>query len=102
MVFRRAMLAVFVHGCFWHRCPRCRFSLPKTHTDWWRAKFARNRSRDRAKESALRSGGWRVLTLWECEISANPDSCARRVERGLRVVRPRALPSLEGELSSAH
>ena len=97
LVFRRERLVVFVHGCFWHRCPHCRLPLPKTHTEWWRTKFARNRARDRAKAGALGSGGWHVLTLWECEISASAKRCARRVERGLKVVSPRGRPFLQGE-----
>ncbi len=83
LVFQRAMLAVFVHGCFWHRCPSCRLPLPKTHTAWWRAKFERNRRRDGAKERLLRGAGWRVLTLWECEIEEDGRGCAQRVRANL-------------------
>ncbi len=79
LVFTNVRLAVFVHGCFWHRCPRCRLPLPKTHTGWWKAKFLGNRERDASKEALLRKGGWRVLTIWECEIRKDADGCARRV-----------------------
>ena len=97
LVFRGAKLAVFVHGCYWHRCPRCRLPLPKTHTAWWLAKFERNCARDRAKELALRTAKWRVLTLWECKIEEDPALCGRKVARA--VVAPTRLPR---QLSSRH
>lgn len=64
---RRAV--IFVHGCFWHGHDCARGARePKANADYWRAKIGRNRERDRAAEQALASGGWRVLTLWECEL----------------------------------
>ena len=72
-------LAIFVHGCFWHRCPRCALGLPKSNTDYWSEKFERNVERDRTKEAALLELGWTVRTVWECEI------CSGRSDRvGLR------------------
>ena len=61
-------LAIFVHGCFWHRCPTCDLGLPKTNVDYWREKFERNVERDRRKERALLNLGWDVRTIWECGI----------------------------------
>lgn len=61
-------LAIFVHGCFWHRCPICATSLPKTNTEFWKKKFELNVSRDTAKKESLEASGWEVLELWECEI----------------------------------
>ena len=61
-------VAIFVHGCFWHRCPYCKPSLPKTHTDFWRRKFERNVTRDRRKIAALKKRGWKVFVFWECQI----------------------------------
>lgn len=62
-------LAIFVHGCFWHghNCPRGA-RIPKTRRDYWVAKIGRNRQRDRAHQLALKTAGWCVLTLWECEL----------------------------------
>ena len=62
-------LAIFVHGCFWHGhdCPRGA-RVPKQNRDYWLAKVARNRERDAANRTALQSLGWRVETLWECEL----------------------------------
>lgn len=61
-------VAIFVHGCFWHRHPGCkRASTPKANSDYWGPKFAGNVLRDRAKEQQLEALGWRVVTIWECE-----------------------------------
>jgi len=68
LVFPKHRLAVFVHGCFWHRhqgCPRA--STPKTRTAFWNAKLAANVTRDVRHEASLKALGWRVLVIWECE-----------------------------------
>jgi len=61
--------AIFVHGCFWHGhdCPRGA-RAPKANAEYWQAKIARNRARDEAARAALDAMGWRVLTVWECEV----------------------------------
>jgi len=61
-------LAIFVHGCFWHRCPKCSLRLPKSNVDYWSNKFEKNVERDRKKEMSLQEIGWRVHTIWECEL----------------------------------
>jgi DNA mismatch endonuclease (patch repair protein) len=62
-------LAIFVHGCFWHGhdCPRGA-RVPKANRDYWVAKVARNRDRDARAREALSALGWRVETVWECEM----------------------------------
>lgn len=82
-------LAIFVNGCFWHRCPKCQMPLPRTHTEFWERKFEANRRRDVAKRSALRRAGWKVLTLWECEIRGSPARSTDRVLGALEVARSR-------------
>jgi len=68
LVFPKHRLAVFVHGCFWHRHEGCRHaSTPKSRTDFWTEKFAANVERDARQEAALRALGWRVLVIWQCE-----------------------------------
>ena len=64
-------LAIFVHGCYWHRCPDCKPSLPKTHKKFWREKFKRNIRRDKQKQKALHKIGWSVITIWECQLKQN-------------------------------
>ena len=65
------MVAIFVHGCFWHRCPKCALGLPKSNVEYWTEKFERNVERDRKKEIELMELGWRGCTLWECGIDEN-------------------------------
>lgn len=64
LVFPIQRVAVFVHGCFWHGCPRC-YTEPKRNRVWWREKIAANKRRDRRKADQLRRIGYRVITIWE-------------------------------------
>lgn len=65
---RKRKWAVFVHGCFWHHHRGCkRATVPKTNEAFWRGKFADNRARDARALRALRSAGFRVVIVWECE-----------------------------------
>lgn len=74
---------VFVHGCFWHRHPRCsRASLPKTRQAFWLEKFNRNVARDRRNIDALRAAGWGILVIWECETK-DPTFIRERLTRFL-------------------
>jgi DNA mismatch endonuclease (patch repair protein) len=62
-------LAIFVHGCFWHGHDCARGArTPKANRDYWVAKIARNRRRDGAAREQLHGRGWRVETIWECEL----------------------------------
>ena len=62
-------LAIFVHGCFWHGHDCARGArVPKQNRDYWLAKVGRNRARDARTREALAAAGWRVETLWECEL----------------------------------
>lgn len=61
-------VAIFVNGCFWHRCPHCKPPLPKSNPDFWQAKFAANEVRDALKAAQLREAGWAVITVWECQL----------------------------------
>ena len=66
--FPRYRSVVFVHGCFWHG-HECRAGrLPTTNTDYWIAKIEANRNRDARKEQALCDLGWRVFTVWQCQL----------------------------------
>lgn len=71
LVFPRHKAVVFVHGCFWHRHSGCKVaSTPKSNSEFWSAKFQRNVERDSAVTSELTKLGWKVLVVWECELSA--------------------------------
>lgn len=68
IVFPKHRVALFVHGCFWHRHAGCsRASTPATNADFWKRKFERNVVRDEAVARSLDLSGWRVITIWECE-----------------------------------
>lgn len=78
-------VAVFVHGCFWHRHEGCRLcTVPQTRRAYWRDKFDANVRRDRRAARALRARGWRVITIWECRLR-HPAQVSRRLARAVRV-----------------
>lgn len=69
LVLPRYRTAIFVNGCFWHGHTDCPyFRLPKTNTDFWSAKIARNRARDARNIALLHSQGWYTITVWECQL----------------------------------
>lgn len=80
IVFTRARVAVFVDGCFWHRCPEHE-SFPKTNAVWWRQKLDANVRRDRKTDSVLAEAGWTVIRIWEHE---DPVTAADHVEAVVR------------------
>ena len=63
-------IAIFVNGCFWHRCPKCNLPLPKSNQEFWEAKFKRNVERDQRKIGELEALGWKTFVIWECELEA--------------------------------
>ncbi len=69
--FPSQKLAIFINGCFWHRCPYCKPSMPKTHKAFWSKKFATNVARDKAKRALLKKMGIRSVVFWECQIKKN-------------------------------
>ncbi len=83
LVISSSLLAIFVHGCFWHRCPRCQKAVPKSNRNFWLAKFALNARRDRRVKARLRRIGWRTLTVWECGINERLVGQTRRVLKRL-------------------
>ena len=89
-VFPKRRVAVFVDGCFWHRHPGCKFCYtPKSRMDFWLPKFERNVARDRLVTRTLRKAGWKVVRVWECQLS--PKKAGRtiaRIKRALRVMLP--------------
>ena len=86
-VFRPQRVAIFVDGCFWHKCPRC-FKAPSSNSDYWVPKIQGNVRRDRRVNRQLRQRGWRVMRVWEHSLR-DPDRVAGRIARMLDG-RPRA------------
>ncbi|MGV1758888.1 very short patch repair endonuclease [Rhizobium sp. A22-96] len=71
LCFPKRKIAIFVHGCFWHRHKGCRkASLPKSRTEYWCQKFASNVERDERTEAALVALGWKVHVIWECQTKS--------------------------------
>lgn len=68
IVFVSKKIAIFVNGCYWHRCPYCHPSMPKSNTEFWHNKFKKNIERDKKKIQELEKLGWKVITIWECQI----------------------------------
>lgn len=71
LVFPARKVAVFVHGCIWHQHPdpSCKLArMPKSRLDFWRPKLEGNRARDERQRARLEDVGWKVVTVWECEV----------------------------------
>ena len=69
LVFPSRRKVLFIHGCFWHGHDCARGSrIPKTNTNYWTKKVARNHARDLVSRNRLQADGWKVLALWECEL----------------------------------
>ena len=83
IVLPGSRVVVFIHGCFWHRHAGCKgASTPKTHKKFWTEKFARNIANDRKHRRRLRRLGWRVVTIWECQLR-HPEKALARIEKVL-------------------
>ena len=79
LVFPRRHVAVYVDGCFWHRCP-LHATAPKNNAEWWDTKLAANVRRDRDTDARLTEAGWTVVRVWEHEDAT---TAADRVQRSL-------------------
>ena len=78
LVFASRKKVIFVHGCFWHGHRGCKVAnIPQTRTQYWKDKFEANRRRDRRNRAQLSREGWRVLTVWECELKVPDRACGR-------------------------
>lgn len=70
-IFRRERVAVFVDGCFWHACPK-HSNMPANNRAFWRKKLTANKVRDLVVNKTLRQAGWRVVRVWEHELTKDP------------------------------
>lgn len=78
-------VAIFVHGCYWHHCPRCYPNLPKSNSAFWARKFELNHERDARKRANLEAADWTVVETWECDVKREP----ARVVASIRKARTR-------------
>ncbi|MXY57091.1 MAG: DNA mismatch endonuclease Vsr [Gammaproteobacteria bacterium] len=83
LVFRPRRKVIFVHGCFWHRhegCSRNRIPKSPERRDFWRDKLDGNVRRDQINQATLKEMGWRVLVIWECEITDESNHLIAKVK----------------------
>jgi DNA mismatch endonuclease (patch repair protein) len=93
--------AIFVHGCYWHRHQGCTYAYtPKTRVDFWQRKFDENVGRDKQTLKSLRKLGWRVLVVWECQIT-NHKMLATRLSRFLEKSSPQMATVLRNRENSS-
>lgn len=85
IVLPKYKTVIFINGCFWHRHEGCRYATtPKTRTEFWMNKFEKNVENDRKHKEELETMGWRVITLWECELKQNSfEDTMNRLEQQL-------------------
>ena len=81
--FPTERVAVFVDGCFWHRCPQ-HGVMPKHNSKWWRENLNRNAERDREVTEKLTSEGWEVIRVWEHTVREDAALAAARIEERIR------------------
>ena len=84
IVLKKYRAAVFVNGCFWHRhegCPKA--TMPKSRVEFWKAKFKATVQRDKKNARQIKALGWRMITVWECELANNPQGVVSRLRQRL-------------------
>lgn len=80
IVLSKYRTVIFVNGCFWHRHEGCRYcTTPKARADFWAKKFSDTIQRDHIKREQLEKAGWRVFTIWECELRYDPEAMVGRL-----------------------
>ena len=82
IVLPKYKTVIFVNGCFWHAHDCSRAHLPKSNLDYWKPKIERNKARDEVNRQQLTEAGWRVITVWECELKTQD----KRMERCNRLI----------------
>ena len=84
VVLPKYRTVIFVNGCFWHQHKGCKnATIPKTRTEFWIKKLQRNVENDKKHISELETSGWKVITLWECELEKNFEQSMEQVKREL-------------------
>lgn len=84
LVFTKNKLAVFIDGCFWHKCPKC-FVRPVTRSKFWEEKIKNNVRRDKQINKVILSLGWQILRFWEHEINRNPGKVVKKIAKKLKL-----------------
>ncbi|MFH2106705.1 MAG: very short patch repair endonuclease [Candidatus Micrarchaeota archaeon] len=83
IVFVNEKVAIFIDGCFWHKCPKC-FNQPTSNLKFWIKKISENIKRDKRVNLLLKKKGWKVVRLWEHEIESDHTKCIARIKKNLK------------------
>ena len=83
LAFVGKKIGIFIHGCFWHRCPHCKLPVPKRNTAFWEEKFYKNMRRDERNKQAASKLGWKSLIIWECELKKNPAFMIKKILKAI-------------------
>jgi len=78
IVFTKKKIAIFMDGCFWHKCPVC-FQEPETRKEFWMKKIQSNIDRDKKVDKQLKDDGWTVIRIWEHEIKKEPENAVKKI-----------------------
>ena len=81
IAFPGKKIAIFVNGCYWHRCPHCNYKLPEHNKEFWREKFITNVKRDVKNIKDLEEMDWNTLVIWECQINNNINDCISKINK---------------------
>ena len=81
--FIKRKVAIFVNGCYWHRCPKCNCRIPKSNRKFWADKFQKNVERDFSKKNELEKLGFKVVICWECDVKNDIKSCIIAIKKAL-------------------
>ena len=102
IVLPKYRVAIFVHGCFWHRHAGCRYATtPASNAERWMLKFDANTERDARKEAMLRAAGWKVMVVWECELRHAPEQRLEKLVRDITANGDALAPRLPDETPGA-
>jgi len=83
IVFPSRKVAIFIDGCFWHKCPKC-FIEPETRKEFWLNKISGNVKRDKQVNKILKKDEWKVLRFWEHEVRKDADKVAQKTIKELK------------------
>ena len=83
IVFTKKRIAIFIDGCFWHKCPVC-FVRPETKVKFWMKKIQENLKRDKKVNTGLKKRGWSVIRTWEHDVEKNPARILAKLVKILR------------------
>ena len=88
LVLPKYRAVIFINGCFWHGHRGCtKYVTPKSNTDFWKEKIARNIARDEQSARRLDILAWTVITVWECELGKHTDAAIARIEADLQAAK---------------